>query len=211
MWLHLSFCAFYEVTSLKSSPLSGEERTEKQAVNQQSSSEVPNQEKEPSAVSRGQEECHKEVPSPSGEETFPQDPSYQSAKEEPATPDGEDSQDSGRSQITLTLTALSQGSEGEACVDECPPTVPDVSEDRLSDLSHAQDTVESSESHQSDSQSEAAVAADAECYKREGNTDVISLSSAAAAAAAAHEQEDVQPNCENGLSHETDVCVDQGI
>lgn len=200
-----------EGTFLKPSPLSGEERTEKRAVNQQSSSEVPNQERGASAVSKGQEKRHKEVPSPSSEETFPQNLSYQSAKEEPATPDGAGSQDSGRSQITLTLTALlSHRSGGEVCVGESPPTVPDVSADRLSDLSHLQHTVESSESHQSESQSEAAVAADAECYKSEENTDVISVSSAAAAASA-HEQEDVQPNWENGLSDETDVCVHQGI
>ncbi|TKS68255.1 Coiled-coil domain-containing protein 149 [Collichthys lucidus] len=70
-----------------------------------SSTEVPNQESGPLAVSCGEEEeLHEEAPSPSSEERCHQKPSDQSAEEE--CHDRVECHDSGQSEITIDLTAL---------------------------------------------------------------------------------------------------------
>lgn len=201
-----------EIILLKSSLLPGDEGSENIADNQQSSSEIPNQEWGPAAVSGGQEEHHERAPSPSSEETSPRDPSYQSAEEEPETPDGVEYQDSGRSRTTMDLMALiSHRPKDEECLSDPPPTVPDVSTNRLSDLCHLQQTLENSRGaeDESDESPEAVEAAYAECFITEENTN-ISISFTAAASSA-EEQEDVQSSQETELSDETDVCVHQGI
>lgn len=168
----------------------------------------------PAAVSGGQQEHHERAPSPSSEEPSPQDPSYQSAEEEPGTPDRVGCGGSGRSRTTVALTALSNHlSEDEVGLSDSSLTVQDVSTDHLSDLYHVQQTLEEDSCRaedESDESPETVEAADTECITAEENADV-SISSAAAAAGSAEEQEDIQSSQETELSDETDVCVHQGI
>lgn len=161
-----------------------------------------------------QEEHRERAPSPSSEETSPRDPLYQSAEEEPETPDGVEYQDSGRSRITMDLMALtSHRSKDDECLSDPPPTVPDVSTNRLSDLCHLEQTLENSRGaeDESDESPEAVEAAEAECIITEENTNVSISFTAAAAASSAEEKEDVQSSQETELTDETDVCVHQGI
>lgn len=143
-----------------------------------------------------QEEHRERAPSPSSEETSPRDPLYQSAEEEPETPDGVEYKDSGRSRITMDLMALtSHRSKDDECLSDPPPTVPDVSTNRLSDLCHLQQTLENSRGaeDESDESPEAVEAAEAECIITEENTN-ISISFTAASSA--EEKEDVQSSQE---------------
>lgn len=166
-------------------------------------------------MSGGQQE-HERAPSPSSEEPSPQDPKYQSAQEEPGTPDRVGRGGSGRSRTTVALTALSNHlSEDEVGLSDSSPTVRDVSTDHLSDLYHVQQTLEESSCRaedESDESPETVDAADTECIPTEENADVsISSAAAAAAAGSAEEQEDIQSSQETELSDETDVCVHQGV
>ncbi|XP_051240542.1 coiled-coil domain-containing protein 149 isoform X2 [Dicentrarchus labrax] len=177
----------------------GDEGSEKIAVDQQSSTDVPNQGSGLPAVSGGREELH--------EETCQQNPSYQSDEEELGTPDSEECHDGGRSEITIDLTALtSHQSEEEECLSDSPPTVPDVP----LELCHLQQTLErNSGEDESDECTDGVVTVDTECIITEEN---ISIDiSTAATASSAGEQEDVQSNQETELSDQTDVCVSQGI
>ncbi|XP_073322237.1 coiled-coil domain-containing protein 149-like isoform X2 [Pagrus major] len=190
----------------------GDEGTEKLAVDQQSSTEVPNQETGPAAVSGGGEELNEEEPSPPSEGTCQQNSSYQSAEEEPETPDSQVCNDSDRSQITIDLTALtSHQSKEEECLSDCPPTAPDVSTQQLSDFSHLQETLENSGGgeDESDECTDGVETVETECIITEEDTDIAA--STAAAVSSAEEQEDVQSNQETELSDETDVCVRQEI
>lgn len=192
----------------KSSPLQGAEGPETAAENQQNSTDVQNQEMGPAAVSVAQQEHHEREPSPSSEELSPQDPSYQSAEEEPGTPGREGCGGSGRSRTTVALTALSNHlSEDEVGLSDLSTTVQDVSTDHLSDLNHVQQTLE----EKSDESPETVESADTECITKEGNADVSIPSATAAAAGSAEEWEDIQSSQETELSDETDVCVHQGI
>ncbi|XP_035515772.1 coiled-coil domain-containing protein 149-like isoform X3 [Morone saxatilis] len=170
----------------------GDEESEKIAVGQQSSTEVPNQESGLPTVSGGREELH--------EETCQQNPSYQSDEEELETPDGEECHDGGRSEITIDLTALmSHQSEEEECLSDSPPTVPDVP----LDLCHLQQTLErNSGEDQSDEHTDGVETVDTKCIITEENIS-IDLSTATTASSA-REQEDVQSNQETELSDETD-------
>lgn len=182
-----------EIIFLKSSILTGDEGSKKIAVAQQSSTEVPDQESGTPAVSGAGEELHEEAPSPSNKGTCQQSPSYQSAEEEPETLDGEECLDSGQSQITIDLTALTS----EERLSEPPPTVTGVS-----DLCHLQQTLENSDpaggrEGESDESTEGAETVETEFILTEENTnDAIST----------EEPEDVQSNQETELSDETDVC-----
>ncbi|XP_030247364.1 coiled-coil domain-containing protein 149-like isoform X4 [Sparus aurata] len=192
----------------------GDEGTEKLAVDHQSSAEVPNQETGPAAGSGGGEELSEEEPSPRSEGSCQQNSSYQSAEEEPETPDSEVCNNSDRSQVTIDLTALtSHQLKEEECLSDCPPTVPDVSTQHLSDLSHSQETLENSRGGEgeSDKCTDGVETVETECIIiTEENTD-IAASAAAAAVSSPEEQEDDQPHQETELSEETDVCVRQEI
>ncbi len=187
-----------EIVFLKSSIPTGDEGSEKIAVDQQSSAEVLNQERGTPAVSGAGEELHKEAPAPSSEETCRQNPSYQSAEEEPETPDSEACLDSGQSRITIDLTALTS----QEHLSEPPPTVTDVS-----DLCHLQQTLENCDpaggrEDESDESTEGAETVEIEFILAEENTsNTIST----------EEQEDVESNQETELSDETDVCVSQEV
>lgn len=123
-------------------------------------------------------------------------------------------QNSDRSQVTIDLTALtSHQLKEEECLSDCPPTVPDVSTQHLSDLSHSQETLENSRGGEgeSDKCTDGVETVETECIIiTEENTD-IAASAAAAAVSSPEEQEDDQPHQETELSEETDVCVRQEI
>lgn len=199
---------FWYIMLPKSSPLQGAEGPETAAENQQNSTDVQNQEMGPAAVSVAQQEHHEREPSPSSEELSPQDPSYQSAEEEPGTPGRAGCGGSGQSRTTVALTALSNHlSEDEVGLSDLSTTVQDVSTDHLSDLNHVQQTLE----EKSDESPETVGSADTECITKEGNADVSVPSATAADAGSAEEWEDIQSSQETELSDETDVCVHQGI
>lgn len=197
--------------SPKSCILTGDEASEAIAVDQQSSTDVSNQEIVPPAVSGGQEELHKEAPS---EETRSQSPSCQSAEEEPVipqteTPGGEERCDSSQAQVTIDLTALtSHQSNVEERLSDPPPTGTDGS-----DLGHLQETSENSGGgeDESDEGAEEVEAAETKCILTEENSSSAISAAAAAAASSAEEQEDVRSEQETELSDETDVCVSEDI
>ncbi|XP_036960330.1 coiled-coil domain-containing protein 149-A-like isoform X2 [Acanthopagrus latus] len=187
----------------------GGEGTEKVAVDQQSSTEVPNQETGPAAVSGGGEELSEEEPSPSSEGTCQQSSSYPSAEEEPETPDSEVCNDSDRSQVMIGSTALtSHQLKEEECLSDCPPPAPDVSTQQLSDLSHLQETLENSGGGEgeSDKCTDGGETVEREYVITEEDTDITAAAAAAAAAAVSspEEQEDVQSHQETELSEETE-------
>nr|XP_046273699.1 coiled-coil domain-containing protein 149-like isoform X2 [Scatophagus argus] len=192
----------------------GDERSVKMAINQQSPTEVPDRKSGPPAVSGGREELPEESPSPPSEETCQQKPSYQPAEEEEEeeeaeTPAGVQCQDSGGSQITVDLTALtSHRSKEEERLSDSPPTVPDVSAHQLSDLCHLQQSLEDSvePEDESDECTEGLETAETELITTEENID-SAMSSAAAESSA--KDRDVQSNQETELSVETDVSVRQ--
>ncbi|KAM9363695.1 coiled-coil domain-containing protein 149-like [Symphorus nematophorus] len=189
----------------------GDEGSEKTAVNQQSSTEVPNQESGSPALSADQEELHEEARSPSSGETSQQKPSHQQAEEYPETPDSEECHDSDQSQITTDLTAFtSHGSKEEERLIDSPPTEPDVSTLHLSDHCDIQQIVENSRGEdESDECTEGEEIVETEFIITEENTSITV--STAAAASAAEELEDVQSQQETELSDETDVCVSEEI
>ncbi|TKS68241.1 Coiled-coil domain-containing protein 149-B [Collichthys lucidus] len=166
-----------------------------------SSTEVPNQESGPLAVSCGEEEeLHEEAPSPSSEERCHQKPSDQSAEEE--CHDRVECHDSGQSEITIDLTALtSHESEEEECLSDSSATVPDVNTEHLSDLCHQ--TLENSggREDESDEYTEGVESAETECIITEESIIIAGPSPAAEGS------EDVCSNQETELSEETDVCV----
>ncbi|KAE8300212.1 Coiled-coil domain-containing protein 149-B [Larimichthys crocea] len=178
-----------------------------------SSTEVPTQESGPPAVSCGEEEeLHEEAPSPSSEERCHQKPSDQSAEEEPKTPDSEECHDgvkyhdSGQSEITIDLTALtSHESEEEECLSDSSATVPDVNTEHLSELCHQ--TLENSggREDESDEYTEGVESAETECIITEESIFIAGPSTAVARSAEG--PEDVCSNQETELSEETDVCV----
>lgn len=196
-----------------SSILTGDKGTENVAVDQQSSTEVPNQETGPAAVSGDGEELSEEEPSPPSEGSCQQNSSHQS-EEEPETPDSEVCNDGDQSQDTIDLTALtSPQPKEEECLSDCPPTAPDVSTRHLSDLSHSQETLENSGGGEgeSDKCTDGVETVETECIIiTEENTD-IAASADAAAVSSPEEQEDDRSHQETELSEETDVCVCQEI
>ncbi|TKS68234.1 Coiled-coil domain-containing protein 149-B [Collichthys lucidus] len=166
-----------------------------------SSTEVPNQESGPLAVSCGEEEeLHEEAPSPSSEERCHQKPSDQSAEEE--CHDRVECHDSGQSEITIDLTALtSHESEEEECLSDSSATVPDVNTEHPSDLCHQ--TLENSGGREDelDEYTEGVESAETECIITEESIIIAGPSPAAEG------PEDVCSNQETELSEETDVCV----
>lgn len=157
----------------------------------QSSSNDPNQEGEPSAVSGGQEELHEKAPSPSTER------SQQKAEDEPETLDSDWGPDGVHSQITMDLTSLTshQTQEDESPSDS-PPTVTDVSSQHLSDLCHLQQTLENSGGGDDESAecTEGVTTAEAEGVITEENTSITPSTATATAANPAADQETELPD-----------------
>uniref|UniRef100_UPI0037E97508 coiled-coil domain-containing protein 149-like isoform X2 n=1 Tax=Semicossyphus pulcher TaxID=241346 RepID=UPI0037E97508 len=191
----------------------GQEGDEKIVVDGQSSTEVPNLESGPPAVSGDPEGLHVEAPSAPSEETCQQNPSDQSAEEEPVsfrieTPEREECHESGQSLITTDLPALTSPQseeEEEEEEEDCQSSLPElaaVNSHHQSDLSHQTlETLEEGED-KSDEGSEKVETVETGCILTEGNN---SCDVFIAAASSAEEQEDVQSN------QETDVCLSQEI
>ncbi|XP_031132701.1 coiled-coil domain-containing protein 149-like isoform X3 [Sander lucioperca] len=185
----------------------GDEGSENISVDQQSSTEVPIQESGPPAVSGRQEDLPEETPS--SEETCPLNISYQSAEEEPVspqteTPDSEECHESGQSQVPTDLTDLtSHPSKEEKCMSDSSPT------HHPSDLCHLQQTLENSDptgegENDSDECTEGVETVETE-------EKIKSTISSAATAIFDEGQADFQTNQEKELSDGTDACVSQEI
>ncbi|XP_034745745.1 coiled-coil domain-containing protein 149-like isoform X3 [Etheostoma cragini] len=185
----------------------GDEGSEKIYVDQKSSTEIPFQDNVPPAVSGSQEELLEE--NPSSEETCPPNLSYQSAEEQPVspqteTPDSEECHDSGQSQVTTDLTDLtSHRSKEEKCVSDSSPT------HNLSDLYHLQHTLENSDpagggENESDECTEGLETVETE-------EKIKSTISSAATAIFEEGQPDFQTNQKKELSDGTDSCVSQEL
>ncbi len=187
---------FREIIFLKSCILTGDEVSERLAVNQQSSTELPNQESEPPAESGGREELDEEAPSPSSREKCQQ------------KPDNEESLHRGHSQITTnSASSMSHQTEEDECVSASTPTVTDASA-HLSDLCHLQQTLENSVGGEDESEcTEGVKTLEMENITTEENISITPSSAVAAGSAA--EQEVVLSNQETEPSDETDACVCQ--
>ncbi|XP_042340628.1 coiled-coil domain-containing protein 149-like [Plectropomus leopardus] len=177
----------------------GEEGSEKIAINQQSSTEVPIQESGPPSVS---EELLEES-SPSSEETCQLNFTYHSAEEEPVSQQTE-TPDSGQSEVTTELTT--HRSKEEECVSNSSPT------HHSTDLCASQQTLENSDpaagtKDESDKCTVGLETVDTESNPTEENINIAI--STTAAASFDKEQEDVQSNQE--LSDGTDVNVSQDM
>ncbi|XP_032387620.1 coiled-coil domain-containing protein 149 isoform X2 [Etheostoma spectabile] len=183
----------------------GDEGSEEIYVDKQSSTEVPIQENGPPAVSSSQEELLEETPS--SEDTCPPKLSYQSADEEPVspqpkTPDSEECHESGQSQVTTDLTDLtSHRSKEEKCVSDSSPTY------NPSDLCHLQRTIENSDptgggENESDECTEGLETVETE-------EKIKSTISSAATAIFEEGQPDFQTNQKTDFSDGTDACVSQ--
>ncbi|XP_078117213.1 coiled-coil domain-containing protein 149-like isoform X2 [Sander vitreus] len=182
----------------------GDEGSENISVDQQSSTEVPIQESGPPAVSGSQEELPEETPS--SEETCPPNLSYQSAEEEPVSPQtetpdsvSEECHESGQSQVPTDLT--SHRSKEEKCMSDSSPT------HHPSDLCHLQQTLENSDpTGEGENDSD-------ECKEGvetvETEEKIKSTISSAATSIFDEGQADFQTNQEKELSDGTDACVSQ--
>ncbi|XP_029299387.1 coiled-coil domain-containing protein 149-like isoform X1 [Cottoperca gobio] len=187
----------------------GDEESEEISVDQQSSAEVPIQESGPPAGSGEEEELLEETPSASSEETCQPNLSYQSAEEEPVspqiqTPGSEECHDSGQSQVTTDVMSQGSKEEEEECVSHSSPT------QHPSDL--LQQTLENSDptggrEDESDECTEGVETENTECIITVENIN----STITTAASSDEEQADVQSNQQTELSEGTDACVSQGM
>ncbi|XP_045904234.1 coiled-coil domain-containing protein 149-like isoform X2 [Micropterus dolomieu] len=195
-----------QAESAESPGQEGDEGSEEKAVDQQSSTEVQNQESGKPA----QDVLQDEEQPPSSEETCQQRPSYQSAEEEPETPASDECDGSGHPQITIDLTALTSHLSGEEeCRSGSPPTVTDVSTHHLRQTLENPDPTGGGEA-EFDECTEGVETVETKCILTEET--INNVISTAAAASSAGEQEDIQSNHgETKLSDETDVCVTQDI